>query len=86
MTALVLIAMPLSGCLESDSAAPGKLPSVPVDIQICFRDAAAMPNPKALTVAEVESLWKQDRVQNAVLRKCGNRFLAWYNALRRSWK
>lgn len=86
MTALVLIAMPLSGCFESDSTSPGKLPSVPADISICFRDSGAVPQPKALTVAEVESLWKQDRVQVVVLKKCGNRFLAWYNSLRRRWK
>jgi hypothetical protein len=41
---------------------------------------------KALTVAEVESLWKQDRVKQAVLRQCGQRFLAWYGDLQKRWR
>lgn len=87
MTLLVLIATPLSGCFESDSGTtPGKLPPVPADIQSCFREALPMQQPRAFTVAEVESLWKDDRIRNVVLRQCGNRFLEWYNSLRRGWK
>lgn len=87
MTALVLISMPLAGCPESgDSAAPGKLPGVPSDIQACFRDGpVAVPN-KALTVSDVESLWKEDRIRLVVSQKCGKRFQSWYNSLRRGWK
>ncbi|WP_407122726.1 hypothetical protein [Bradyrhizobium sp. STM 3561] len=41
---------------------------------------------KVLTVAEVESLWKQDRVRLVVEQRCGKRFLAWYGDLRKGWK
>jgi hypothetical protein len=59
----------------------------PADIQACFRTNGPVKVPqKALTVAEVESLWKEDRVRAVVLRKCGSRFLAWYNDLQRGWK
>jgi hypothetical protein len=61
------------------------LPTVPADIQSCFRKGAAVLPDKALSVAEVEELWKQDRIRNAVMQRCGKRMLAWYEDLRKSW-
>ena len=82
----VLALLFLAGCAPPGSVS-GSLPTVPADIQACFRTNGPVKVPqKALTIAEVESLWKDDRLHEVVLRKCGNRFLNWYNGLRRSWK
>lgn len=83
--AIVLIALALAGCQPSGTAS-GALPGVPADIQACFRAGPVKVPLKALTVAEVESLWKQDRVRSAVMQACGNRFLAWYDDLQKRWR
>lgn len=88
MKALAILAVLfLAGCTPPGGTSPsGSLPGVPADIQACFRKAAvAIPN-RALTVADVESLWKQDRIRLVAMRTCGNRFLAWYADLQRDWK
>jgi hypothetical protein len=78
--------MLLVGCGPStDGQSPGQLPHPPADIQTCFRGVVGVPN-KALTVAEVESLWKLDRVRVLVNQRCGNRLLSWYESLRARWK
>lgn len=76
----------LAACTPPQTVS-GSLPPAPADIQQCFRNSAAdIPRGRTLTVAEIESLWKQDRVQIAVMRRCGTRFLAWYESLRQNWK
>ena len=85
MLVLALIAMPLAACGPSDKATPGQLPYAPAELQNCFRDAVGIPD-RALTVAEVESLWKQDRVRLAVNRRCGERVLSWYQSLQVNWQ
>jgi hypothetical protein len=80
-----LIAMQLAACGPSDNVSPSQLPHPPADIQSCFRSAVGIPD-RALTVAEVEALWKQDRVRLAVNRLCGQRILAWYADLQANWK
>jgi hypothetical protein len=80
-----LFALALAGCQPSGSPS-GSLPTVPADIQACFRGGPVGVPQKALTVAEVESLWKQDRVKQVVLRQCGQRFLAWYGDLQKRWR
>lgn len=82
---LVLTGILLAGC-ETSTSPVGQLPTVPADIQTCFRKGAGVLPDKALTVFEVESLWKQDRVRIAVMQRCGNRMIAWYNELRAGWK
>lgn len=77
--------MPLAACGPSDKVTPGQLPFAPADLQGCFRSAVGIPD-KALTVAEVESLWKQDRVRLIVNKRCGERMQAWYSALQADWK
>lgn len=79
-----LFALALAGCQQSTTQ--GELPTVPADIQACFRGGPVGVPQKALTVAEVESLWKQDRVKQVVLRQCGQRFLAWYGDLQKRWR
>lgn len=81
----LLLAVSLAGC--DSGPIEGSLPTVPADIQACFRTNGPVKVPqKALTIAEVESLWKEDRVRAVVLRKCGDRFLNWYEGLRTNWK
>lgn len=85
-------AIPIIALLFLAACTPGadpvaQLPTVPADIQACFRTDGPVKVPqKALTIAEVESLWKEDRVRAVVLRKCGTRFIAWYDSLRQNWK
>jgi hypothetical protein len=80
-------ALALAGCQPSATTVQGQLPTVPADIQACFRANGPVKVPhKALTVAEVESLWKEDRVRAVVLRKCGQRFQAWYDDLQKRWR
>lgn len=83
-TVLVLLtALALVGCNQPGGSVQGGLPGVPADIQTCFRSGPGKVPQKALSVAEVESLWKQDRVHEVVLQRCGKRFLAWYGDLRK---
>ena len=82
---LIVVALLLVAC-QQPATVEGVLPLVPSDIQACFRTNGPVKVPqKALTVAEVESLWKEDRVRAVVLRKCGDRFLAWYDDLQKRW-
>jgi hypothetical protein len=84
--ALALTVPLLAGCGPSDNATPvSSLPYPPSDIQTCFRGAANIPD-RALTMAEVETLWKQDRIRSVVEAKCGKRLLAWYGQLQADWK
>jgi hypothetical protein len=53
-------------------------PYPPADLQHCFRDAVGIPD-RALTVSEVEELWKQDRIRLIVDKRCGERMQAWYS-------
>jgi|APCry1669192522_1035417.scaffolds.fasta_scaffold00945_6 hypothetical protein len=82
---IAALALALAGC-DPQTTTSGQLPTVPADIQACFRGSAVKVPPRALSVAEVESLWKQDRVKQAVLRACGERFLAWYGDLQKRWR
>jgi hypothetical protein len=80
--------MLLAACGPSDQASrksPGELPYPPADIQTCFRDTANLPD-KALTVAEVEALWKIDRIRLVAAQRCGARLAAWYEDLREHWQ
>ena len=62
------------------------LPAIPADIQMCLRQSGiTLPN-RQLTVAEVEELWKQDRLRIVVMRRCGDRLLAWYTVLQKHWQ
>lgn len=91
MKALVILAVLaigglLGGCNPTGTSPAGSLPAVPADIQACFRKAAVTLPDRALSVADVESLWKQDRTRLVAMRLCGNRFLAWYGDLQRNWR
>jgi hypothetical protein len=86
--AFALTLMPLAAlgaCVENTQAV-GKLPLVPVDIQQCFKKGVGDVPDRALNIAEVESLWKNDRVRVVVMQTCGKRFYSWYENLRVNWK
>lgn len=80
------LAVMLAGCDPAATTVSGGLPTVPADIQACFRAGPTKVPQKALTVAEVESLWKEDRVRLVIEQRCGKRFLAWYGDLRKGWR
>lgn len=83
---VVALALALAGCGQSGQpSVSGSLPTVPADIQACFRAGPTKVPQTALSVAEVESLWKQDRVRVVVEQRCGKRFLAWYADLQKRW-
>jgi hypothetical protein len=77
--------VPLAGCVTSGNPPPSvmaQLPVVPADIQKCFQGGPVNIPARALTAGEVEVLWGNDRVRIAVMKKCGARFMAWYESLR----
>lgn len=78
--------MLLAACDQSTKPTVGELPTVPADIQACFRQGAIVVPDRALSIYDVESLWKSDRVRIAVMQRCGNRMIAWYESLRANWK
>jgi hypothetical protein len=82
MPIAVSIATLLAGCGLS-AETNFQLPPAPADIQACFRRAAVAIPDRALSVADVESLWKRDRVRGVVMAQCGQRFLAWYEDIRK---
>jgi len=79
--------LPLLGACgpSSNATSPNQLPYPPADIQSCFRGAANIPN-RALTVSEVEALWKQDRIRSIAQARCGKRMLQWYSQLQADWR
>lgn len=83
LAVLLPMAIMLGGCPDQTTT-KGSLPTVPADIQKCFRESA-LPE-RAYTVADVEELWKDDRVRLVVMRQCGQRFLAWYGDLQKRWR
>jgi hypothetical protein len=83
---IVCLATLLSGCDPSGKPTVGGLPAVRADIQACFRQGAGDIPDRALSIADVEALWKAARVRIVVMQRCGKRFLAWYEALRANWK
>lgn len=85
LPAVVVAGLSLAAC-DPVTTTQGQLPTVPADIQACFRESPVVVPKRKLTAYDVESLWKQDRVKVVVLRTCGNRFLAWYGDLQKRWR
>jgi hypothetical protein len=83
LVALMLI--PLGGCATSGNGNV-ELPPVPADIQLCFQGGPVDIPVRALTAGDVEALWGNDRVRVVVLKKCGTRFLTWYETIRKGIK
>lgn len=84
--AAACLLMLLGACDESDSPPTSTpLPPLPADIRTCFVGVVDIPA-RALTIGDVEKLWKTDRVRAVVMQRCGVRLLAFYDDLRRSWR
>jgi hypothetical protein len=79
--------MLLAGCATSANITPPEtnLPPVPADIQACFVGVVDIPD-RDLTVADVERLWKADRVRSLAQQKCGRRLLVWIADLKANWQ
>lgn len=88
---IVVLLLLLTGCaapavhVENTPPRSG-MPAVPVDVRQCFNAALGAVPERDMSVAEVETAWKSDRVRFAVMRRCGKRFLAWYDDLRARWR
>jgi len=83
-TTCVSLLMLLAGCATSASVAPppaALVPEPPADIRACFVGVVDIPV-RDLTVAEVERLWKQDRIRAVAMQRCGQRLLTWIDELR----
>jgi hypothetical protein len=84
-TAGLLVA--LTGCASKPAPTPvivrTNLIAIPADLRKCVETSGVDIPDRALTIAEVEKLWKQDRVRIAVLRNCAKRALAFYDAQRK---
>jgi hypothetical protein len=85
---LLAVGVLLGGCPGHEAAqvvAKNRLPPAPADIVRCFRQGGATIPDQDLTIAEVERLWKSDRLRAAVMQRCGKRFVAWYADLQAQW-
>lgn len=78
----------LAGCVTDGTVPPpkGKLPAMPADIQRCFNESVGNVPDRDLTIAEVESIWKHDRLRAVIMQRCGKRVIAWYSQLRGRWQ
>lgn len=86
---LPLVGLTLAGCdpFAQIPAPDTPIPAVPAALRKCIEDASGVTIPRrTLTVAEIERLWKSDRVTIVVLRKCGKQILAFHDALRKGWR
>lgn len=63
-----------------DVAPPVAAPEVPADLRLCFTGLVDVPD-RALTAGDVERLWKDDRKRGAAMARCGQRLLAWIDAV-----
>lgn len=84
-TMTVATALLLAGC-DPQGAPAQELPPLPADIVACLKQSGVEIPKRALTVADVERLWKTDRLRIVVMRNCGARAIAWYGELRARWK
>lgn len=86
---LPLVALALAGCdpLAQVPALDTPIPAIPAALRKCIESAAGVNIPRrALTVGEIERLWKSDRVTIVVLRKCGRQLIAFHDTLRKGWR
>lgn len=86
MAALALTVMlPIvsAACANRPPSPPPKPPpppEVPADLRVCFGGLTEVPD-RDLTVGDVERLWKDERKRSAAKTRCGERLLAWIDAI-----
>lgn len=86
-TAALVGSLALAACDENDNLRPEmRLPPLPNDLRVCLQRSGIDIPKRALTVGEIERLWKEDRITIVAMRNCGNRIIAFYNTLRKRWR
>jgi hypothetical protein len=83
--------LPLAACdpFDPNGGAPPpntQLPAPPASLRTCLKVNGVEIPDRDLTVAEVERLWKTDRLRFVAVSKCGNRLLEWIDDLRKRWR
>lgn len=79
----------LTACASRPAAPPPavvvrpQLVEIPADLRKCVATSGVTVPDRPLTVAEVERLWKDDRVRLAIVRNCLRRALAFYDDQKR---
>lgn len=84
-TMTIAAVLVVAGC-DPQGAPAQELPPLPADIVACLKASGVDIPKRALTVQDVERLWKTDRLRIVVMRNCGARAIAWYSDLRARWK
>lgn len=82
--------MLLAGCAKFVDPPPPaqlpELPEVPAEIQACLlMEGVEIPD-RPMDAGEAEKFWKSDRRILVALRRCGGRFVGWYEDLRTHWR
>jgi hypothetical protein len=86
LAAVAGLVLLLAACQDGAQVPPNtKLPPLPADLRTCFVGVVEIPK-GALTVGQVEALWKQERVRSIAMQRCGKRLIAWVDDLRSGWK
>jgi hypothetical protein len=75
----------LTACGKDKAPAPvvvikPNLIDIPADLRKCAETSGVKIPAGALTVSQVETLWKDDRIRLALVRGCFRRALAFYDA------
>lgn len=88
--AVLCLATPLVAC--NPSADPRhktnvKIPRAPEAVRKCINETnlVTIPN-RDLSVAEVERLWKNDRLRFVIVKKCGQQLDQWQEQLHSRWR
>lgn len=85
---MLMLPLGLTACVNKPKPPPvvvikPNLIEIPADLRACAETSGVAIPAGPLTVAQVERLWKDDRVRIAVLRNCARRALAFYDAQRK---
>lgn len=67
---ILLLTLALAGCQTTSVAVNVKFPPVPKDIAACLKQQGVEVPQRDLTVAEVEALWKRDRLTIKAIKAC----------------
>ena len=88
LASILMLPLGLTACVKREAPPPPvvvikpNLIEIPADLRACAETSGVEIPKGGLTVAQVEMLWKNDRIRIAILRKCARRALAFYDAQR----
>lgn len=85
LASMLVLPLALTACVKKEAPPPvvivkPNLIEIPADLRACAETSGVVIPARALTVAEVERLWKDDRVRFAIVRGCFRRALAFYDS------